>query len=205
MTQSYHARLAATALRPISWGAARPCGSERALGNIIDGPWQVGAIAGRPAHDHWTTRPSSGSIEPTIACDDCTFVERLQAGALVMRRGFFFDGPTGGRVSRPERSDWQRKPVRSMRFIPCRTVPGSSAALLSPHHRRVLSPSARSRTQNTPRDRIPISKASSLQSHRQMGVVMRDCNGFAILRSVPSLRRANETIRGSDTRRGTCH
>jgi len=42
--------------------------------------------------------PSSGRIEPTIACDDCTFVERLQAGALVMRRGFFFDGPTGGRV-----------------------------------------------------------------------------------------------------------
>ena len=29
---------------------------------------------------------------------------------------------------------------------------------------------ARGRTQNTPRDRIPISKASSLQSHRQMGV-----------------------------------
>jgi hypothetical protein len=84
--------------------------------------------------------------------------------------------------SRPERSDWQRKPVRSMRFIPCRTVPGSSAALLSPHHQRVISPSARGRTQNTPRDRIPISKASSLQSHRQMGVVMRDCSRSSILR-----------------------
>ena len=90
MTQSYHARLAATALRPISWGAARPCGSERALGNIIDGPWQVGAIAGRPAHDHWTTRPSSGSIEPTIACDDCTFVERLQGRSACDAAGLFF-------------------------------------------------------------------------------------------------------------------
>jgi hypothetical protein len=37
------------------------------------------------------------------------------------------------------------------------------APLLSPHHRRVLSPSARGRTQGTPRDRIPISKACSLQ------------------------------------------
>ena len=30
-------------------------------------------------------------------------------------------------------------------------------------------------TPDTPRDRIPISKTSSLQPHRQMGVVMRDC------------------------------
>ena len=43
------------------------------------------------------------------------------------------------------------------------------------HHRHALLPSARDRTQNTPRDRIPISKASSLQSYRQMGVVVRDC------------------------------
>jgi hypothetical protein len=31
-------------------------------------------------------------------------------------------------------------------------------------------PNVRDRTPNTPRDRIPISKTSSLQSHRQMGV-----------------------------------
>src|SRR5712691_747495 len=84
-------------------------------------------------------------------------------------------------MSRPERSEWQRKPVRSGRFIPCRTVRGFLAAPLSPHHRRVLSPSARGRTQNTPRDRIPISKASSLQSHRQMGVVMLACRGAGSL------------------------
>ena len=48
-------------------------------------------------------------------------------------------------------------------------------------HRHAPSPSARGRTRNTPRDRIPISKASSLQSHRQMGVVMRGCSGEAIL------------------------
>ena len=41
---------------------ARPCGSVRASGSIIDGPGQEGAIAGRPAHDHWRTRPSSGRI-----------------------------------------------------------------------------------------------------------------------------------------------
>src|SRR3954451_18394993 len=77
--------------------AARPCGSERASGNIIDGPGQAGAIAGRPAHDHWTTRPSSGRMEPTIRRDDRTLVERLQAGALVMKAGPFFsgDGPRG--------------------------------------------------------------------------------------------------------------
>ena len=97
-------------------------------------------------------------------------------------RGSTSATPRDFSVSRPERSDWQRKPVSSMRFIPCRTVPGSSTALLSPHHRRVLSPSARGRTQNTPRDRIPISKASSLQSHRQMGVVMRDCSAAATFR-----------------------
>src|SRR6266480_1252331 len=53
MIQS-HARLAATPLRPsFSGSCARPCGSERASGSIIDGPGQEGAIAGRPAHDHW--------------------------------------------------------------------------------------------------------------------------------------------------------
>src|SRR6266508_2028840 len=40
--------------------------SERASGSIIDGPGQVGAIAGRPAHDHWMNSPSSGRIQPTI-------------------------------------------------------------------------------------------------------------------------------------------
>src|SRR6202045_1192155 len=39
-----------------------------------------------------------------------------------------------------------------------------------------LSPHERERTQDTPRDRIPISKVSSLQQHRQMGVLMRGCS-----------------------------
>jgi hypothetical protein len=37
---------------------------------------------------------------------------------------------------------------------------------------------------NTPRDRIPISKASSLQSHRQMGVVMQGCTTLMDLTNV---------------------
>src|ERR1700736_5875363 len=39
-----------------------------------------------------------------------------------------------------------------------------------------LSLNERDRTQDTPRDRIPISKVSSLQQHRQMGVLMRNCS-----------------------------
>jgi hypothetical protein len=44
---------------PVSLGAARGYA-------IIDGPGQEGAIADRPAHDHWTNSPSSGRIQPTI-------------------------------------------------------------------------------------------------------------------------------------------
>ena len=44
----------------------RPCGSELASGITIDGPGQEGAIAGRPAYDHWMNSPSSGRIQPTI-------------------------------------------------------------------------------------------------------------------------------------------
>jgi len=43
------------------------------------------------------------------------------------------------------------------------------------HHQHALLPSGRGRIQNAPRNRIPISKSSSLQSHRQMGVLMRGC------------------------------
>ncbi len=47
------------ATRPsFSGSRARPCGSEWASRSIIDGPGQAGAIAGRPAHDHWRTRPA---------------------------------------------------------------------------------------------------------------------------------------------------
>ena len=52
--------------------------------------------------------------------------------------------------------------------------------------RRIRLPSASfiapDRTQNTPRDRIPISKTYSLQRHRQMGVMKQDCSACASVR-----------------------
>jgi hypothetical protein len=90
--------------------------------------------------------------------------------------------PRSFSMSRPERSGWQLRPARSSRFTPCRMVPGSSAVPFSRHHQHALLPSGRGRIQNTPRNRIPISKASSLQSHRQMGVLMRGCSRCAKLR-----------------------
>jgi hypothetical protein len=57
----------------------------------------------------------------------------------------------------------RRKLVRSRHSTLCRTVPGSSAVPFSPQRRRVPSPNAHARTQGTPRDRITISKACSLQ------------------------------------------
>src|SRR6266496_4537112 len=59
--------------------------SERASGSIIDGPGQVGAIAGRPAHDHWMNSPSSGRIQPLFACDElhlCRSIHRTQTAGL---------------------------------------------------------------------------------------------------------------------------
>jgi hypothetical protein len=122
---------------------------------------------------------TAGRVSASPRCARITAFRSTSPPMTASNRGSTSATPRDFSASRPERSDWQGKPVRSKRFIPCRTVPGSSAALLSPHHRRVPSPSARGRTQNTPRDRIPISKASSLQSHRQMGVVMRDCSTCA--------------------------
>jgi len=44
----------------------------------------------------------------------------------------------------PERSGWQQKPVRSRRFIPCRTGPGSySRAVLSASPARAITERAR--------------------------------------------------------------
>src|ERR1700692_3683199 len=55
-------------------------------------------------------------------------------------------------------------------------VRGSSADQRSAIRRLSASFIARGRTQITPRDRIQISKTSSLQSHRRMGVMKQDCN-----------------------------
>src|SRR6267378_3491169 len=54
-------------------------------------------------------------------------------------------------------------------------VRGSSADQCSANRRLSASFIARGRTQITPRDRIQISKISSLQSHRRMGVMKQDC------------------------------
>jgi hypothetical protein len=72
-----------------------------------------------------------------------------------MPRGFF--------RWRLKHSGFRRKLVGSRHSTLCRTVPGSSAVPFSPQRRRVPSPNANARTQGTPRDRIPISKACSLQ------------------------------------------
>ena len=46
---------------------ARPCGSVRASGSIIEGPGQEGAIAKALTSPHyWMNSPSSGRIQPTI-------------------------------------------------------------------------------------------------------------------------------------------
>jgi hypothetical protein len=93
-------------------------------------------------------------------------------------------------ASRQERSGWQRKPVILNRFIPSRMGRGSSAVQFFRLHRHAQLPSARGRIRNTPRDRIPISKASSLQSHSQMGVVMRGWYKSAGTRSVRACLRS---------------
>src|SRR5260370_41481770 len=54
-------------------------------------------------------------------------------------------------------------------------VRGSSADQRSANRQLSASFIARGRTQITPRDRIQISKTSSPQSHRQMGVMKQDC------------------------------
>src|SRR6476646_6403923 len=73
------------------------------------------------------------------------------------------------------RSGSPSKRAKSKRIILCRMVRGSSADQRSANRRLSASFIARGRTQITPRDRIQISKTSSLQSHRQMGVMKQDC------------------------------
>jgi hypothetical protein len=63
-----------------------------------------------------------------------------------------------------------------------RTDHGSSPAPRSRHQPPDQSPSGHDRTRDTPRDRIPANKASSLQSHSKMGVLMRGCSRSSILR-----------------------
>jgi hypothetical protein len=68
----------------------------------------------------------------------------------------------------------------------------SRAVLSAPPAR--LSLSARGRIQNIPRDHIAISKISSLQSHRQMGVVMRSRSLYANPRISATLVEACEPV-----------
>ena len=85
-------------------------------------------------------------------------------------------------TSRRRRSDGQPRTARSRPSTPSPTVPGSSAARFSKTTREKPSPSGPNHSPNTPRDRIPINKTSSLQLNRQMGVVMPDCSDAARIR-----------------------
>jgi hypothetical protein len=126
---------------------------------------QATAIAGR------------ASVSPL--CARITALPSTNPPATESNRGSTSAKPRAFSMSRRERSGWQRKPVILNRFIPCRMGRGSSAVQFFRLHRDAQLPSARGRTRNTPRDRIPISKASFLQSHSQMGVVMRGCSDAA--------------------------
>jgi hypothetical protein len=77
---------------------ARPCGSERASGSIIDGSGQEEAIAGRPAHDHWMNSPSSGRIQPTIRCDELHLCRSIHRHADCRPERSFFSEQRGGRI-----------------------------------------------------------------------------------------------------------
>jgi transposase len=77
----------------------------------------------------------------------------------------------------------------------------SRAALSSPAAHP--SPDAPGTIPNTPRDRIPIRKTYSLQSHRQMGVLMHGCSLYAKPRIFAALRRGSGTSWCSDIRPGT--
>ena len=77
---------------------------------------KAGAIAGRPAHDHRTTRPSSGRIHPLFACDDCSFVEDCGRARSAWRS--LFSAPAGrlAAVSLPtNRSGQAREKVHGNR------------------------------------------------------------------------------------------
>jgi hypothetical protein len=91
--------------------------------------------------------------------------------------------------------------ARSKGGIPCRMVRGSSADQRSANRRLSASFIARGRTQITPRDRIQISKTSSLQLHRRMGVMKQDCNGDANFQSRSWPRPASRRFRRPKARR----
>ena len=78
-------------------------------------------------------------------------------------------------ASVPRPCAWPPSAAKSMRYTPCRTDLGSSAALSSTAPRRKRSSIAPETAQNTPRDRILINKISFLQWHRVMGVMKRGC------------------------------
>jgi hypothetical protein len=65
----------------------------------------------------------------------------------------------------------QPKRARSMAFILCRMVHGSSAGLSSTSRTLNASSNGQSRTQDTPRDRIRTRKTYFHQQHSEMGVM----------------------------------
>ncbi len=109
----------------------------------------------------------------------CARITAFRCSNLLMTgssRGSISATPRGFSRSRPKPSDWRRRPARSPPSIPCPKALGSLPVPISRHQPHKQSQNARAKIQNTPRDRIPISKISFLQPHRQMGVVMQDCS-----------------------------
>jgi hypothetical protein len=86
--------------------------------------------------------------------------------------------------SRSRRERGQPAAGSSARRTPARSRGGAPARAITERARQ---------NPKYPRDRIPISKTSSLQSHRQMGVVMRAC---CSLYAASHLRRARASQRG---------
>src|SRR6266576_7030486 len=108
----------------------------------------------------------------------CARITAFRCSNLLMTgssRGSISARPRGFSRSHPKPADWRRRPARSPPSIPCPKALGSLPVPISRHQPHKQSQNARAKIQNTPRDRIAISKISFLQPHRQMGVVMQDC------------------------------
>lgn len=91
-----------------------------------------------------------------------------------------------------------------------RMVRGSLADQRSANRRLSASFIARGRTQIAPRDRIQIGKTSSLQSHRQKGVVMQDRSNSCMTAArgadgVRRIRRYDEGTRVGSNRLAVLH
>src|SRR6185437_6683324 len=113
--------------------------------------------------DYGLAMAIAGRVSVSPHCAHTTALASTDPPKTESNRGSTSAKPRGFSRSRRVRSDWRPKPMRLKAFIHCRTGLGSSAALFCRHHRHALLPNARGKIQDTPRDRILINKAYSLQ------------------------------------------